>query len=298
MPPHVFFVDDHQLAYAGFERRSEDAWALTSWKRVDLPPDCFQDGRLGGPLKNREAFDAALAEVSDAFPAPFREASLVLPDAWVRVSFTEGGDLPRDPQARLEVLRFKLKRLVPFRVEELRVSALEVASDDGEPPRLAIAFALESLLSQLEDAFEAAGIRLGQIVAASLALLAAVEPESGRVLALALVRPNDYTLSFVEGPDPLLQRYKSRSESVQRDLLLTRTFLETQHELTTVGKALLVAPPELEPRWVEWMQESFAGAEVLGARHLPLVPESVPRTPAPPWELLAPMTGAAMREIP
>lgn len=298
MPPHVFFVDDHQLAYAGFERRSEDDWALTSWKRVDLPPDCFQEGRLGGPLMSREAFDAALAEVSEAFSTPFKEASLVLPDAWVRVSFTEGGDLPRDPQARLEVLRFKLKRMVPFRVEDLRVSALEVAASGDEPPRLAIAFALENLLSQLEDAFEAAGIRLGQVVATSLALLAAVEPEKGQVLALALVRPGDYTLSFVQGPDPLLQRYKNRSESVSRDLLLTRSFLETEHGLDTVDKALLVAPAELEPQWMEWMQQSFAATEVLGPRHLPLVPESLPKAPAPPWEVLAPMTGAAMREIP
>lgn len=295
----MFFVDEHQLAYAGFERRTGDAWALTAWSRVDLPPDCFAGSRLGGPLKNREGFEAALARVSEAFPADakVREASLVLPDAWVRVSFTEGGDLPNDPEDRLEVLRFKLKRLVPFRVEELRISSLEMASPEGEPPRLAIAFAQESLLSQLEDVFETAGIRLGQVVSSTLALLAAVEPEPETVMALALVRRDDYTLSFVRGPEPLLQRFKKGGESVPRDLLLTRSFLENQLGQQDVHRVLLVAPPELEPRWVEWMQEGFSAPEVLGARHLPLAPESLPG-PTPPWELLAPMTGAALREVP
>ena len=299
VPPHVFFVDERQLAYAGFERRSEDAWALTSWARVDLPPGCFQSGRLGGPLKNREGFDAALAQITEAFPGPVKEASLVLPDAWVRVSFTEGGDLPAEPEARQDVLRFKLKRLVPFRVEDRRVSGLELGSSEGRPPRLILAFALESLLSQLEDAFQAAGIRLGQVVGSTLALLAAVEPEPETVLALALVRSEaDYTLSFVRGSEPLLHRYKSVTESVERDLLLTRSFLEDHLGPAGVDRTLLVVPPELEPRWVEWMHEGFTGVEVLGARHLHLTPESVPSAPTPPWELLAPMAGAASREIP
>lgn len=299
VPPHVFFVDQRQLAYAGFERRSEGGWGLVSWARVDLPPECFQGGRLGGPLKNREGFDAALAQVAEAFPGHVKEASLVLPDAWVRVSFTEGGDLPAEPQARQEVLRFKLKRLVPFRVEDLRVSGLELDAPEGRPPRLAIAFALESLLSQLEDAFEAAGIRLGQIVGSTVALLAAVEPEPDDVLALASVRSeDDYTLSFVRGSEPLLHRYKSGTESVERDLLLTRSFLEDHLGPGRIDRAILVAPPDLEPRWVEWMHDGFAGVEVLGARHVHLAPDSVPSTPAPPWELLAPMVGAASREVP
>ena len=58
--------------------------------------------------------------------AAVRDASLVMPDAWLRVTFTESGDLPSAADARDEVLRWKLRRLVPFRVDELRVGATEV----------------------------------------------------------------------------------------------------------------------------------------------------------------------------
>lgn len=294
----MFFVDDRQIAYAGLERRSGDTWDLVAWSRVDLPSGCFQDGRLGGSLKNPEAVKAALAELSATFPGPVDDASLVLPDAWVRVTFTEGGDLPSDPATRQEVLRFKLKRLVPFRIEDLRVSAMELETAEGESPRLVIAFALESLLAQLEALFEGQGIRLGQIVGASLALLIAVEPGDREVLALALVGAEDYSLSFVRGAELLLHRYKSSGESILRDLLLTRSFLEDQLGENTVARALVVAPPDLEPRWVEWMQEGLGPVEPLGPRHLPLTPESLPQAATLPWELLAPMVGAALREVP
>ena len=80
------------------------------------------------------------------------------------------------------MLRWKLKRLVPFRVDELRIGAVEVTPLPGqeEPRRLLLGFAVEALLAALEAAFERVGIRLGRISSTSLALLAAlVEPAAG-----------------------------------------------------------------------------------------------------------------------
>ncbi len=149
------------------------------------------------------------------------------------------------------MLRWKLKRLVPFRVDELRVSAAEVAplpGPGGAPPALLLGFAVEQLLVQVEDAFNAAGVRLGQISNVSLSLLAATDPPpGGGFAALMVVEDEGYTLVFSRGGEPVLHRYKgfagalpeaSRGSFVGRDLRLTRKLPR---------RALPRCPRELRP---------------------------------------------------
>jgi hypothetical protein len=328
VPPHAFFVGADEIAYAGFDPRKDGSFGLPVWARRDLPLEVFHDGPLGGGLKAPAALEGALSSLLQRAAAPVKEASLVLPDDWLRVSFTQGGDLPENPQARQDVLRFKLKRLVPYRVEDLRVAPLEMpATVNGGaavPPRLAIGFAQENLLAGLEAVFSGAGIRIGQITSASLAALAAIEPPPGQTVALAMVEDQSYALAFVRGPEPLLHRHKAaasrgaavdgetvdgepvdgepvnpwRRELVQRDLLLTRNFLAQQLGEAPVDRVLVTAPPHLQGSWVGWLQDSFeAPVEVLGPQHLPFTTDAAP-SPLPPMRLLAPLLGAALREVP
>src|SRR5262245_5951723 len=121
VPPHVFEVDATVLRYAAFAQ-SRGRLELERFAAADLPAEPFQPGPLGGPLRGRESFDRALDEILGGGEKKPIEASLVLPDRWLRLLFTE-----LEPELGLrpddEVLRFKLKRLVPFRVDELRLRA-------------------------------------------------------------------------------------------------------------------------------------------------------------------------------
>jgi hypothetical protein len=312
VPPDVFSVDGESLTYGCFQRLGPD-FELARHHAVELPPGVFQEGLLGGPLSEPEALDGAVTQLLEQVGEPVAEASLVLPDAWMRVSFTEAAELPSRKQARDEILRWKLRRLVPFRVDELRIGAVEVAPlpqqtpDSEEPRRLLLAFALESLLAGLEDAFARAGVRIGQIANASLSALGTLVPPRGEGLtALALVEEDGYTLAFARGRDPVLHRYKgsagtlgdsARASFVQRDLRLTRNFLEEQLPAEPLRGVLVAAPPELEPSWIEWLQHGFGGVvEPLSRRHLPLRGAD-PRQPEPLWRRLAPMLGAASQEV-
>lgn len=329
LPPHVFAIEPERLSYARFARSAERTagdFELTAFHEQALPPKQFQSGLLGGPLREPESFEAALSSLLEQVEVPVREASLVIPDTWLRVTFTEVGELPSNPGKRREVLRWKLRRQVPFRVEELRLAAVEVEplprSGAGESHRLLLGFALDALLDELEDAFEKAGVRLGQITSASLALLAllseaadgagaepsaGVEPEG--LIALALVENGAYNLAFARHGEPVLQRFKAsaadlseaaRGGFVERDLRLTRRFLEEQYPSELLGRVILVCPPEREPEWIEWLEAGFERpVEPLNRGHLPLTPGGLLGSPAtaPPWRRLAPMLGAASREV-
>jgi hypothetical protein len=308
-PPHVFALSSERLRYGQIVRERQ-GFRFRGAVAANLPPDAFLSGPLGGPLRDPAAFRALLAELVKSVPGGVKEASLVLPDAWLRVSFTESGDLPSGLEALDEVLRFKLRRMVPFRIDELRVSAAEVEPLPGqaEPRRLLLGFAVEQLLSQLEEAFAAAGIRLGQIGNESLSMLDAL-PDDGEgdgFTALTAVDENGYSLVFSRGGEPILHRFKGKtpgsavesslSGQVERDLKLTRNFLTEHYPEAYLSRVLLAAPRELESLWLERLEAGLgAAAEPLDGRVLPLALGT--GESAPPWRELAPMLGAVRRRI-
>lgn len=310
-PPHVFGLDVRSLRYGQFVR-DRQGFRLRGWREAALPPDAFHAGLLGGPLRDPAAFEALVGglvrSIRGGTPGGLKEASLVLPDAWLRVTFSEITDVPRQAQARDEVLHWKLRRLVPFRVDELRVSAVEVEPlpVQEEPRRLLLGFGVEQLLEQVEDAFAAHGVRLGRITNSSLALLSAVElPPSGGFAAVVQVEQEGYTLIFARNGEPVLHRYKpftggmpdaAHSGYVTRDLKLTRNFLDEHFAGAPLGPVLLLAPPESEPMWLDRLQEGLGSSVApIDGRHLPSLRSE--DAVAPSWRELAPMLGAVRQEV-
>jgi len=313
VPPHVFALDGERLRYGQFVR-DRHGFRLRAFREAALPRDPFQHGPLGGPPRDPAAFKGLVAGLVKSIPGGVRDASLVLPDTWLRVNFSESGDLPKTADALDEVLRWKLRRLVPFRVDDLRVGATEVSPLPGqqEPRRLLLGFAAEPLLAQVEEAFSAAGVRLGQVTNTSLALLSALAssqtPAAGSFAtfaALVLVGTEGYTLIFARGNEPVLHRCKAftgslpegaRTSFVARDLKLTRNFLDEHFPGSRLGPVLLLAPPELEPSWLDRLEQGLdTPAAPLDGRHLP--PLRAEEAAVPAWRDLAPMLGAARQEV-
>lgn len=316
VPPHVFLVGPEVVTYARLERQAS-GFVLAEHRAEVLPSGTFQRGLLGGVMREPEVLDQALERLLAGVDQEVGDASLVVPDGWLRTTFTEGGDLPEKPAEREDVLRWKLKRVVPFRVDELRIDAVElgpgsVPSPEGEQRverRLLLGFGLEALLAQLESAFARVDIRIGQLTSASLAVLAGVVAGTAEVTetlsALALVEDGGYTLTFARGAEPVLHRHKpgggevsatSRASFVRRDLALTRNFLGEQFPGLELERVLIAAPPQLEPSWLEWVGAELGGhIETLSGEHLPMAPEA--SYPTVPWRELAPLVGAATREV-
>lgn len=312
MPPHVFALDAGRLRFAQM-LRDRQGYRVRGYRETALPRDAFHSGLLGGPLRDPAAFQELVGGLvrgiggGGSGRTGVKAASLVIPDAWLRVAFTESGDLPKTGEQRDEVLRWKLRRLVPFRVDELRVNAAEVTPLPGqeEPRRLLLGFGIEQLLAQIEAAFAANGVRLGWISNTSLSLLAALDARPDEIVALALVEEHGYTLVFARAGEPVLHRYKGfagatpevgRTGLVVRDLRLTRNFLDENLPGVPLSRVLLLAAPEQEPLWVDLLAEGLGQSTApLDGRHLP--PLRAEDTAVPAWRDLAPMLGAARREV-
>jgi hypothetical protein len=306
VPPGVFALDGTRLAYASF-RREPAGFAVRESQSAAIAPGTFADGALGGPLGNPEALESAIGTLIERLGTVPKRASLVLPDAWMRGLVVELGSLPEALDLRQEVLRFRLKRLVPFRVEELRVEAspIESISAQEDPIRALLVFAAESVCGALERGFARHGVRLGQITNGSLARLEALA-HAGRLdalTALASVERGGFTLVFARSGAPVLWRQKTftddlgdldRAALLGMELRLTRTFLEERLGGQAPSAVYLSAPKAVEEYWTEILAEGLERPVAsLAATHLPLAGE-LPQSTA---SELAALVGGAAREV-
>ena len=330
LPPAAFALSRQELVFASFADEATGKRTLLESQGLPLPDGLFGGGPLGVPVGDRESLAVAVRTLVGRLARAPKDAALVLPDSWARGLMLESAELPEDPAARLEVLRFRLKRLVPFRVEDLRVEAALL--DGGEParagadgngnggggerngqgPRCFATFANETLLATVEGAFADAGVRLGWISGATAALQAGLaatftapseEVEAGgrSLLGLAHVDSDGFTLAVSRAGAPVVWRQKSftagladddRERLLTAELRLTGTFLASRPGGGAIAALFLAAPRAVEPFWTRVLRE---GLEVeplrLRGEHVGLEGGDAPDG------ALLPLAGAVAREV-
>ena len=282
VPPHAFGVDGERLVYGRFAWH-DGRFDFQEFQQLRLDQDSFVSGPLGGPVRDLEALRGRIETLLEAVTAPVSDASLVLPDAWFRLTFAELEEAPRRAAAAEELLRWKLKKQVPFRVEELRLRGVEAPPLPGRTRgrRMLLGYAMEQLLRQLEEAFRARGVRIGLVVNGSLALGEALgrQAADGERLGFVLAGSDGYSLAFTRGGEMTFHRFRAVGDLeagngaglVPRDLRLTREFLANETAEPPPDGFVVVAPPASEERWRQWVADAF-GVEAAGLRqhHLPI----------------------------
>jgi hypothetical protein len=315
VPPQAFACSETELAFAAFQR-AEGGLVLREYRRETLEPETFQHGLLGGPPREPRLFGERVAAFVESLGVPAKEAVLVVPDAWLRTAFAEVAEIPVGGAAREDVLRWKLKRLVPFRVDELRVRAAEVTplpsqAGTAEPRRLLLGFGIESLLGQLERSFADAGVHLGRIANRGLSALGALAADDGVLTGLVLASDDGYTMVFGRGAEPVLHRHKpfsddlpieARAATVWRDTRLTRSFLADYFPGQPLGEIVVAAPDGATDDWATWLEEGFEHP-VKRPGAAAVVPVRAERDEAfeagagPGWVDLLPLAGTVCQEV-
>ncbi len=273
----MFLLDERELVLAHFVRQSGAAPELRAVRRRALPAETFQEGALGGPLREPAQFHDVVDELRQAADTatggPVTAAALVLPDRWLRLTFAELEAVPRNARQREEALRFKLRKQVPFRVEELRVRGARAGSNGaGDSNRFLIAFGVERVLAQIEDSFRRAGIHIGMVTNASLGAAQGIRlaHDAEGAFLLLLAHRDGYSLMAHAEDGPALYRYKSfdpalpspvASRLAVRELRLTRSFIEKRGlfgpEGALPGQVLMLAAEASRAVWRERLEDGL-----------------------------------------
>lgn len=181
---------------------------------------------LRAPEVVANAIRAALGQVAPRT----RSVTLVLPDTVVRVFVLDFDSLPSKAAEVVPVIRFRLRKMVPFDVEQAGVSYQVLVENKTECKVLA-AVLPGAILAEYEGAVRAAGYEPGAVLPTSLASLGVIDSDepvlAANLGALAL------TTSITHGQDLLLYRTldlpdepEQRLEEVQRGIAVAAAYFE------------------------------------------------------------------------
>jgi len=127
------------------------------------------EANLRNPQAVREAIRAALAQVGGSA----RSVSLILPDLVVRVFVLDFEAFPAKAAEAVPILRFRLRKMVPFDVELASLS-YQILTATKTETRILVAVLPGAVLAEYEAAVRQAGYEPGAVLASSLAALDAV----------------------------------------------------------------------------------------------------------------------------
>jgi type IV pilus assembly protein PilM len=122
-----------------------------------------------------EALRAAVRGALDAVAGKTRDIVAILPDAAIRVLLLEFETLPAKAQDVDPVIRFRLKKSLPFDVDQAAVS-YDIRRENGTI-RVVAAVSPRSIVNEYEAAFRDAGYAPGVVIPSSLAALGLIEAQ-------------------------------------------------------------------------------------------------------------------------
>jgi type IV pilus assembly protein PilM len=148
----------------------------------------------------RDTIKAALDEVA----GHARDVVTILPDAAARVVLLDFETLPEKREEAEAVVRFRLKKSLPFDVEKARLSYQVQSGSSSKELKVIAAVALASVLDEYETAFRDSGYVPGVVLPSMLAALGAVD--AARPTLVVKVAPLTTSIAIMERQQLLLFR--------------------------------------------------------------------------------------------
>lgn len=162
-PDHIFEITESALASASPRRPGTPNQQLLAERGLVASPSApnLLQPRAYGELLSRLAEETA--------PRRSRTA-LVIPDYAVRMAILDFEELPSGEAERAALVRFRLRKSVPFPIDEAQVSYAVQLREAKRIEVLAVAIA-RPILDEYESIFAGAGYRVGLVTPSSIAML-------------------------------------------------------------------------------------------------------------------------------
>ncbi|HEX3435132.1 MAG TPA: hypothetical protein VHT24_00075 [Pseudacidobacterium sp.] len=166
------------------------------------------EGALVPGLKTPNIIDkaavvAGLKRAIDAIESREKQLTMVVPDAAARVLMLDFDTLPAKHSEAIPVVRFRLRKLVPFEVDDAAIS-YQVMHQTAEEAQVLVTAMPRAVLAEYEEAVRLAGYEPGAVLPSTLASIAALKQQEP---ALVVNRNgNTVTTAITRGDVLLLHR--------------------------------------------------------------------------------------------
>jgi len=254
-------------------RAGEGAQSLEAVSAQNLAAGTVTPGLQHANVTGRDALVTALRDALNAVAGRSHDVTLVIPDASTRILLLDFDTLPEKAEDADSVVRFRLKKSLPFDVDASAVSFDRYTAEDGL--RVVAAVTPRSILEEYEAVVRDAGYNPGAVLPSMIAALGVVD--GSRPTMVIKVEPGTTTFAIVDQNQ--LQLYRSlenggtavTGESLVDDVNTSLVYFEDRHGISVdrvlvtgvqSAQALQVAFGNSNIRVEELVSSSLAGAGV------------------------------------
>jgi type IV pilus assembly protein PilM len=190
-PPIALEICEDRIAAARWTRTG----GLDSYAVEDLPTGALMPSAVETNIVAPVVVKSAIAGLMARLRAKDEDVALLVPDPVIRVFVQHFEQFPRSPQEAEPMLRWKLKKSVPFEADETVISYMRQAPrEDGVD--VVTALARLRIIREYEALAEGAGLYPGVVLSSSLAAITLLDDRhpallarvSGLALTTAIVR--------------------------------------------------------------------------------------------------------------
>jgi type IV pilus assembly protein PilM len=229
-PPVALEIDQREAVLVRVKPRRKERPLLEAFQVRPLPEEGIVPSiaKAAGSQGSLAATIRSLFEATGTRPG---RVSLILPDNLAKISIVTLPERPPSRKQLLEVLRFKLRRAVPFRMEEATLAYQILPGGTSEGVDVLVAVMLRSVVEQYEQPILAAGARPGLVELATSSVFnllrkrMASSANGGSDVALLNCSGSYFTLVIARQGRPVFFRCKSytpRAEAAAGNGMIAR----------------------------------------------------------------------------
>ena len=262
-------------------RAAEKGGTLESYATRELPLGSVVPDLIENNLRRRDDVAKSIRDALGSVAGRGRDVIAILPDAAVRVVLLDFDALPTSKQEAEAVVRFRLKKSLPFDVDKAKVSYH--AQTSGQGVRTIAAVALSSVVEDYEAAFRDAGYSPGLVLPSMLAALGAAD--ASRPTLVVKVDTRTIGIAILDNNQMLLFRTLENTrgasitgEQLAEEVYPSIVFFQDTYSLN-IERVLISGLPEssgaaqaLAAQTTAEVKELITGAQLGSARG-----DSVPR---------------------
>ena len=219
--PHPSLVVEIASTHVAAAHWSKTGGHLESHAIEPLPLGAIMASPVDANVVQPEAVRSALRKVFDRVPVRDAPLALLIPDPVVRVFILPFDTLPRRADEAVPLLRWRLKKSVPFDMEETVVSWMRQSGREAAL-EVVTAVARQRIVREYEDILEPLNATAGVALSSTLASLPLLGDEGATLLA----RMSGKTLTTVVVNGGRLCVYRSTEMTGEASLLDPQAMLD------------------------------------------------------------------------
>jgi len=194
--PHPLVACEIAADYVAAARWTRTGSGLDGFAVEALPPGAILPTPVESNLVDGAEVRAAVGRVFSRLRVKNEDVALLLPDSVIRVFVLHFDVFPRKPEEAIPILRWRLKKSVPFEAEETLISYMRQAPrDDGVD--IVTGLARLRIVREYESLVESVGMSPGVVMSSTLAAVPLLPDE--RPALLARVAGTALTTAIVRG---------------------------------------------------------------------------------------------------